>query len=152
MSKRPRIALKQHIPDGIRPVFTPVEVKPGANFWEAVTADVYGNEIVTLSDNRPVYRLTIPKKSKLAPPAVREIALAAALQCGEGRGLVWLTEYSDNVPVASFAFAANGRTVICVFSTDPDRCPAENPEDLIRAAQEKLEQAQADRRKTRGAA
>lgn len=108
--KRPRFV--QVIPVYPPAMFTVVERALGQTYWDARIADAQvGDE--------PEFRYTPPKKG--CPFTVQQLANAAAGQLTEARGLVTLQEVRDGIPTFTAVFAANGRQVFCLRSTDVQR-------------------------------
>ena len=133
------------IPDGPEPLFQLIERVPGRNYWRVQISD-------DTSDDRPVFECKIPRTSKQPPFTPDEIAIAGAQECMEARGLVVLQEFTDNIPIFTAVYAANGRQVFCVRSSDPSRAQPVDLNTLRERAATAIAAAQAARRKAGRAA
>lgn len=144
MSRRRRPKLVQRIPPPA--AFEAVERREGENYWLVTIVDD------TDAHDRPCFEHRVARSKKARRFTVDEVARAAAGELNEARGLVFLSEHRDGVPVASFVFASDGRHVFCIRTSDPERVEAVDLAGLPARAAQALAEAAAERAQVRGRA
>lgn len=123
--RRPRLV--QFTPEQPTALFTFCDTNPDVvpHCWHLKIRDaIVGDE--------PEWTYTPPGKSKYPPFTPQQIANAGAGELNEGSGLVTMTEYRKGVPTFVARYAANGRQVFCIWSTDEDREPWRETMDRIK--------------------
>ena len=97
------------------PRFQVVEFRPGDNYWTITIQDP------TDANDRPTWRHDVARSRQARRFSPDELARAGAGECMGRRGLVFLTEHRDGIPVATFCYASNSRQVFPIASSDHER-------------------------------
>jgi hypothetical protein len=133
--RRPKPKWVQHIPEGPEPVFAVPEVVPGANCWHGKIDDACDPLTNRENHDRPEYLYRPPRTG--CPFTAQELAVGLGLHCAEGRGLIVLREFRDNVCVFFALFAGNSQQAICIKSSDSTKA---EPVDVAKRCQDWLVQ------------
>jgi len=103
-------------------MFEVVLPAPGVSYWEARVSDA-------IAGDAPYYRSSLPKRGYV-PADPMDVAALALRKANDGLGECLLSEVRDGVTTFLGAFkslpvfGSYVRSVVCLSTTDTQRCPA----------------------------